>query len=133
MIKLLFLDDDELTNELVVFILELAGISDYHFCTSGEKALAYLNQCSKDNNFPDVVFVDINMPGMDGFEFIRHYENDYMKFNPATRIIMLTNSVLANEKKQAMQHKSVYGFWNKPVTESQLNELVDSINAMNHS
>lgn len=131
MIKLLFLDDDELTNELVVLILELAGINDYYFCTSGENALAYLEQCSKENNFPDVIFVDINMPGMDGFEFIRHYEKDYMELSPRTRVIMLSNSVLANEKKQAMQHKSVYGFWNKPLTEPKLKELIDSINASN--
>lgn len=132
MVKLLFLDDDELTNELVVFILEMVGVTDFHFCTTGENALVYLNQCCEENNFPDVIFVDINMPGMDGFEFVRNYENDYMKLSPGTRVIMLTNSVLANEKKQAMQHKSVYGFWNKPLTDSKLKDLVDSINVLNH-
>lgn len=127
MIKILLLDDDELANELVVFVLELAGITDYHICTSGEKALEYLNKGSSENNFPDVIFVDINMPGMNGFEFIDLYEKDCMKYSPGTRVILLTNSVLASEKKQAMQHESVYGFWNKPLTHERLKELVDSI------
>ncbi len=127
MIKILLLDDDELANELVVFILELADIKDYHICTSGVKALEYLKMCSSENNFPDVIFVDINMPGMNGFEFIEHYERDYRERSPESRVILLTNSVLANEKKQAMQHESVHGFWNKPLTHERLKKLVDSI------
>lgn len=127
MIKVLLLDDDELANELVVYILELAGITDYRICTSGEEALKYLNKCSNENRFPDVIFVDINMPGMNGFEFVEQYEKTYYPQNPESRIIMLTNSVLASEKKQAMRHESVYNFWNKPLTHERLQELVESI------
>lgn len=127
MIKVLLIDDDELANELVAFILEFAGITDYTICTTGEDALAWLNTSRHENNFPDIIFVDINMPGMDGFEFVKQYENEYNRFNPETRIILLTNSVLANEKKQAGQLKSVYGFWNKPLTQARLKELIDSV------
>lgn len=129
MIKVLLLDDDELANELVVFILELAGITDYNIFTTGEDALAWLNNCRKENNFPDIIFVDINMPGMDGFQFIKHYEKNYMRFSPETRVILLTNSVLANEKMQAAQLESVYGFWNKPLTQARLKKLIHSIKA----
>lgn len=131
MIKVLLLDDDELANELVVFILELAGITDYNIYTSGEEALGHLTNCRDENNIPDVIFVDINMPGMNGFEFIKHYEKEHMRYSPETRVIMLTNSVLAKEKMQAGQHESVYGFWNKPLTQVQLKELIDSIKAEN--
>lgn len=127
MIRVLLIDDDELGNELIVYILDMAGVKDYNICTSGESALAFLNECKAKNSFPDVVFVDINMPGMNGFEFIRHYETNFMDYSPGTRIIFLTNSILANEKKQAMQHKSVFGFWNKPLTHERLKDLVEKI------
>lgn len=121
------LDDDELANELVIFILEMAGITDYNIFTSGEEALGFLASRGNDNEFPDVIFVDINMPGMNGFEFINHYEERFLKYNPETRLILLTNSVLANEKKRASQCESVYGFWNKPLTEEQLKGLIETV------
>ncbi len=129
MIKVLLLDDDELANELVVFILEFAGITDYNIFTNGEDALAWLSSCKKENNFPDIIFIDINMPGMDGFEFVKQYEKQYIGFSPETRVILLTNSVLSNEKKKAGQLESVYGFWNKPLTQMRLKELIDSVKA----
>jgi CheY-like chemotaxis protein len=127
MIKILLLDDDELANELMVFIFDFAGISDYNIFTSGNDALAFLEDCKADEKFPDVIFVDINMPGMNGFEFIRKYEENYKSFSHETRILMLTNSVLANEKKKAAEYESVYAFWNKPLTRERLISLIDLV------
>lgn len=131
MIKVFLLDDDELANELVVYILEFAGISDYNIYTSGDDALIYLENCKQTNNFPDVMFVDINMPGMDGFEFVTLYEKHYRSYSMNTRVIMLTNSVLANEKKMAADHESISGFWNKPLTTEKLTRLIESIKTEN--
>ncbi len=129
MIKVFLLDDDELANELIIYILELAGITDYEIRTSGEDALAYLDNCKSQNNFPDIMFVDINMPGMNGFDFVEQYEEKYRLYSPNTRIIMLTNSVLASEKKYAENYDSISDFLNKPLTLNRLNELLKSVKA----
>ncbi len=131
MIKILLLDDDELANELVVFILKLAGVKNYDICTSGQDGLKYLDKCKAENDFPDIMFVDVNMPGMNGFEFIELYEKDYRSYSPDARVIMLTNSVLAKEKKHAVGFESVYDFWNKPLTQQRLIKLIETVKADN--
>ena len=131
MIKVFLIDDDELANELVVYILGFAGITDYHISTSGEDALKYLETCKLNESFPDVMFVDINMPGMNGFEFITRYEQQYWRYSKKTKVIMLTNSVLANEKKMASEHESISDLWNKPLTTEKLSELIESVRPEN--
>lgn len=125
--KVLLVDDDDLANELVEYILGFAGITDYKICTSGEEALKYLEQCKENNSFPDVMFVDINMPGMNGFDFVTHYEKLYRRVSMQMKVIMLTNSILANEKKMAAEHESIADLWNKPLTSEKLTELMESV------
>lgn len=126
--KILLVDDDDLANELVTYILQFAGVTDYTICTSGDDALKYLESYKQNNDFPDVIFVDINMPGMNGFEFVSLYEKHYMTHSRKTKVIMLTNSILANEKKMATDYASITDFWNKPLTTDKLTNLIKLFN-----
>lgn len=125
--KALFLDDDELANELVTYILEFAGITNYTICTSGNDALKYLKACKQNNDFPDIIFVDINMPGMNGFEFVGFYEKHFLTYSRKTKVIMLTNSVLSNEKIMAGKYESISDLWNKPLNTEKLINLLDTV------
>ena len=128
MLRFFLLDDDELSNELVTYIFESAGVTRYDIRTSGEEALQFLENCRQFNQFPDIMFVDINMPGMNGFEFITEYENRYRLHSMSTRVILLTNSVLSSEKKLAKEYESIFDFWNKPLTPEMLTGLIRKIN-----
>jgi CheY-like chemotaxis protein len=129
MIKIFLLDDDELSNELTTYIIHESGVTDVDACTSGEAALQYLETCKNGSKFPDILFVDINMPGMDGFTFVKQYEKKFGDFHPKTQVILLTNSVLADEKKRAEKHKIIRGLWNKPLTIEKLNDLIRKMQA----
>lgn len=130
-IKIFILDDDETNNELEIMIMQSIGISNIDVRTSGKEALRYLDDCKEKNNFPAIMFVDLNMPGMHGFSFIKLYEENYRNFSPHTRIIMLSNSILENEKKEALKHESVLDFWSKPLKAGKLQEAIAKIKSIN--
>lgn len=122
--KIFILDDDEISNELTNIILNMSGIHDVDFRYSGREAIKYLDENQEKNTFPDLIFVDINLPGMNGFDFIENYEKTYMNMNPATKIIMLTNSVSEEEKFRALTYESVIEFWSKPLNINILKEVL---------
>lgn len=123
--KIFILDDDEMHNDLNTLILKTMGYEDVVCRTSGKEALQYLELCRKNNDFPNVMLVDLNMSGMDGFTFIRLYEEHFRSLSPGLRIIMLTNSIFEDEKMEAMQYESVSDFWSKPLNKKKLKEVLE--------
>lgn len=130
MIKVFILDDDDLHNELNTLMMKTIGISDIIIRTSGKEALQYLDECKAKKQFPSLMLIDLNMPGMNGLSFIKHYEEKYRQYSPGTYIIMLTNSILDSDKDEAMKYKSVLYFLNKPLTTVRLTEIIRKIEAL---
>jgi CheY-like chemotaxis protein len=124
--KIFIVDDDELHNDLSLMTLQIMGITDVECRTSGRDALAYLAECRQHSRFPDIMFVDLYMPGMSGLSFIKRYESEYMKDNPDCRVIMLSNSILEEEKNEALRYKSISDFWSKPLNKSRLQSLIQN-------
>jgi CheY-like chemotaxis protein len=131
MTKVFILDDDELHNELNRIVMNTVGINDIDIMTSGKDALQYLEDCKNNNSFPNLMFIDLNMPGMNGLAFIKLFEEKYKQFSPGSRIVMLTNSILDSDKDKAMKHKSVLYFLNKPLTIGKLTEIMEKIDSIN--
>lgn len=64
-----------------------------------EKARDYLNSClDSETSFPDAIFVDLNMPGMNGMEFAVLYSENFAAQYPKTKRVMLTSSISRREK-----------------------------------
>lgn len=127
MTKFFLLDDDELNNELVVLLMNSLGVFDVEVRTSGIDAIQYLEDCKMKAAFPDIMFVDLNMPGMKGLSFVNLFERKYKQYSPDTRIIILSNSILHSEKDEALKYESVIDYWNKPVTYKKLSETIHQI------
>jgi CheY-like chemotaxis protein len=116
----LFIDDDEPANFLNEMILENAGCAGHiEITTSGEQALRYLDNnkgnTDKNNTYPrpDLIFLDINMPAMNGWEFLKEYNDleDEQKGNIV--IIMLTTSLNPDDKSKAEETPHITGFEKK--------------------
>ena len=126
---ILLIDDDDSTNFLHRRTLEQAGCARYiRVARGGQEALNYLGNCGgergADSPRPDLIFLDINMPGMDGWEFIGHYRS-----LPADRIadivlIMLTASLNPDDEVRTRNIPEVTGFENKPLTQPKMEWLL---------
>jgi EAL domain-containing protein (putative c-di-GMP-specific phosphodiesterase class I)/FixJ family two-component response regulator len=110
-INILVLDDDPFILKVIGHMLSGIGYPNVTFHVSGEDALVMLNQ---PETVPDVILLDINMPKMDGIEFIRHLaEKMYSGY-----LILLTGEdelmVRASEKLAASYNQILIGRLNKP-------------------
>ena len=127
---ILFIDDDEPTNFLNKLLVEEMGCANHvQVVTSGMEALEYLTGTGSFNNGtehprPDLIFLDINMPGMDGWEFLQHYQ----KLPPTQKanivMVMLTTSLNPDDAKAAQQNVEISGFENKPLQPEVIQKII---------
>ncbi|MDZ4840129.1 MAG: response regulator [Bacteroidota bacterium] len=117
--NVLLIDDNEIDNFINKKLIEKAGFSKtIDECKSGSDALEYLNSKFITNEkLPDLIFLDIMMPVMDGFEFLENYDKLDYKIKSNTRIIMLSSTESFKDLNRANSSKYVYKFLNKPLTE----------------
>lgn len=121
----MLIDDDEHTNFLNRTIIRHAKFADEVVSqVKAEEALKYIAEETKKGNLPDLIFLDINMPLMDGWDFMREYSQ--MQLNGAgPKVIMLTSSINPKDEERASTIKELSGFRSKPLSYNVLNEIYD--------
>lgn len=93
-------------------------------CNNGEEALEFLTT-KKKNDLPILIFLDLNMPRMNGLEFLKNLKNDDLLKTIPT--IILTTSKDINDKKESFK-SGVAGYMVKPMNHRDFSELIDTIN-----
>lgn len=116
----LLVDDDEITNFLCKKMLTELGFDSVDSATNGLEAIKYLQ-----HTCPDLIFLDIKMPIMDGFEFLEELKTTDLCQD--VKIIMLTSSSREKEIKQASAYTNVVDFVVKPLTKQKANNIFESI------
>jgi CheY-like chemotaxis protein len=125
----MLLDDNELDNFINEKIIEANNFSEKVYVnSSGRSALEFLTNLNatgstSDNIYPEAIFIDINMPMMDGFQFI----NNLKKLPGGTpkdcKLIILTSSIYPEDKNKAMDISKDIIFLNKPLTKEMLSTI----------
>lgn len=118
----MLIDDNELDNFINQKIIESSFFAkQIYVCTNGFSALEFFKNIQANKSIlnslvPDIIFVDINMPFIDGFQFI----NEYLKQSKETKtkMVILTSSISPLDKELAESYGKNVTFINKPLNES---------------
>ena len=124
---ILLIDDDEATNFYNKMIIKKADCTEnITTVQSGAQALEYLKSKPKGAHpQPDLIFLDINMPAMNGWEFLEQYKNLSKEQKGKIVIVMLTTSLNPEDKERASTIDDITDFKNKPVTIEMLEAVIN--------
>ncbi len=125
--SILFIDDDPITLMLCKMVIKKTSFSN-EIATSknGEEALQYFNslkQLDHNNEFkkqPQLIFLDLNMPVMGGWEFLDSFStSDYADYNK-TKVIILSSTIDPEDLEKSKKYPMVIDFLPKPISKEML-------------
>jgi CheY-like chemotaxis protein len=126
--KVLLVDDDEVTNFLNEDIIrEMDFAEEVKVARNGKEALNYIEQTcnpATEAKTVDLILLDINMPVMDGFEFLQHF--NAMPARQGSKIIILTTSDNYRDMQRAEKY-NIQGYINKPLSKEKINRILSEL------
>ncbi len=121
----MLVDDNDTDNFISQRIIQITEFSaEVVVKNSGKSALEYLEQnADKPENLPEIIFLDINMPIVDGFVFLYEFEKFPDTIKSHSKIIILSSSDNRRDIDKIIDNDYVIKFITKPLTEDALEEI----------
>ncbi|HSZ24273.1 MAG TPA: response regulator [Cytophagaceae bacterium] len=118
--KIFLLDDDPIVNVINEQLFRKYNASkQYIICRTSQEALGYID---KANPLPEIVIIDLNIPLMNGFDFL---EKCFDKFINQVSVYILTSSVNPEDYNKAMSYPFVKGYLKKPLTRDIVQKIIE--------
>lgn len=127
-LNVLVIDDDPINNFIFNKITrKVAPNASVAFCLNGEEAIDHLLTIIRENDkpFPDLIFLDLAMPVMNGWEFLEEYQRLDLENIVAAKIYITTSSIFEQDIERALNYAIVKDFISKPISLDRLEKILD--------
>lgn len=128
--KRIFLIDDDptflfLTKKLIITAKVSANINEF---SDGQAALDFLtDNLNNQEQYPDLVFLDLSMPIVDGWDFLDEYSLFEDKVHKKVKLFIVSSSISPHDIERARNYKIVSDFIIKPLLKEKLLEIMDGL------
>lgn len=126
----MLVDDNEIDNFIDEKLIKAYNFAEnVYIHSSAKSALETLRNIANTHDLfpeeliPSYIFLDIDMPFLDGFNFLDEYEQLPSKIKNSIKIVMLTSSVNPVDSEKAAQYSRIFKYLQKPLTEKMLSQL----------
>lgn len=125
-VSILLVDDDEINNFISIKLIKKAlSNTDISACLNGRFAIEELVELQKKDPslLPDFILLDINMPIMNGWEFLDEYKRLNLDPLGKSKIYIISSSVFSNDINKARSYPLVKNFISKPLSVEKIKEM----------
>jgi len=119
------IDDDPIYQLLINKIIAMAE-TEYSIIsfTNGKDALDSLtSNLAQDKELPEIILLDIEMPVMDGWDFMDHIEKALSEKRKKTAIYIVSSSIAHEDKEKAKTFPEIVGYFSKPMDTGKILEI----------
>jgi CheY-like chemotaxis protein len=130
-LSILLVDDDRIYQFAAKKTIEATGFANnIVIYSNGEEAINYLkHNLQNSHSLPDVIFLDVNMPIMNGWEFLEEYSSIKKGLTKPVIIYVVSSSVDEFDVSKSRQYDTVKGYIVKPVLREKFRQILASIPA----
>ncbi|MEM8939725.1 MAG: response regulator [Bacteroidota bacterium] len=119
---MLLVDDDDLVNSINTVMIDHAKFAKKVIAkTSVTEAVSFLQKSCKREEFPEMIFLDLNMPYEDGWDFMDELKK--IDHNPQTKVVMLTSCISTKDEKRAKSMEEIVAYVPKPLSPELLHQI----------
>ncbi|MBV8251699.1 MAG: response regulator [Chitinophaga sp.] len=126
LINMIFIvDDDPIHQQIAKIMIERQGISNnIRVFSDAQEVLDYFRENTNvPEALPDLILLDLNMPVMDGWEFLDEYAGFQTSLPKQVKIFVLTSSIDEKDKERVRSYKFVSGYLTKPLSKEIISHL----------
>lgn len=132
--RVLCIDDDQITLVLCEMVIRKAKFAQEVIkAHNGKEGLSWFSayfsrqksKSSPSEEAPTIIFLDLNMPVMNGWDFLEDYMMKYADRLPETKVVIVSSTVNPEDFSRANRYDLVIDFINKPLTAEGLQDLME--------
>ncbi len=125
--SILIIDDDIVSQFALRYTIEQSNIDcEVLVCDGAQEGLDILSNFLKvGKDFPDFIFLDLDMPDLDGWAFLDRYHNTGDNAD-RTKVFILSTFASSLDRNRAKHHSMVEGFYDKPISRNSIIQLLKS-------